>query len=51
MRGQRNTRRWEETASAATGHVGLRIVKVFFAHLISINTERADNIWRVTCQF
>ena len=43
MRGQLNIRQWEETASAAMGHVWLTDCESLFAHLISPNTKVVDN--------
>ena len=42
MRGQLNIRKWEETASAAMGHVWSDC-ESFFAHLVSPNTKQVDN--------
>ena len=39
MRGQLNIRQWEETASAAIGHVWFKDCESLFAHLISPNTK------------
>ena len=43
MRGQLNIRQWEETASAAMGHVWLTDCESLFAHLVSPNTRQVDN--------
>ena len=43
MRGQLNIRRWEETASAAMGHVWFVDCESLFARLISPNTKQVDN--------
>ena len=43
MRGQLSIRQWEETASAATGHVWFTDCGSLLAHLISPNTEQVDN--------
>ena len=43
MRGQLNIRQWEETASAAMGHVWFAGCESFFAHLISPSTKKVDN--------
>ena len=43
MRGHLNIRQWEETASAAMGHVWFTDCESLFAHLISPNTKRVDN--------
>ena len=43
MRGQLNVRQWEETASAAMGHVWFADCESLFAHLISPNTKQVDN--------
>ena len=39
-RGQLNIRQWEETASAAMGHVWFTDCESFFSHLISPNTKQ-----------
>ena len=43
MRGQLNIRQWEETASAATGHVWFTDCERLFAHLVSPSTKQVDN--------
>ena len=43
MRGQLNIRQWEETASAAVGHVWFTDCESLFSHLISPNTKQVDN--------
>ena len=43
MRGRLNVRQWEETASAAMGHVWFTDCDSLFAHLISPNTKQVDN--------
>ena len=43
MRGQLNIRQWEETASAAMGHVWFADCESLFAHLISPDTKQVDN--------
>ena len=43
MRGQLNIRQWEETASAAMGHVCFADCESLFAHLISPKTKQVDN--------
>ena len=43
MRGQLNIRQWEETASAAMGHVSFPDCESFFSHLVSPNTKEVDN--------
>ena len=43
MRGQLNIRQWEETASAALGHVWFTDCACIFAHLVSPNTRQVDN--------
>ena len=43
MRGQLNIRQWEETASAAMGHVSFTDCESFFSHLVSPNTKEVDN--------
>ena len=43
MRGRLNIRQWEETASAAMGHVWFADCESLFAHLISPNTKQVDN--------
>ena len=42
MKGQLNIRQWEETASAAMGHVWFADCESLFAHLISPNTKQGD---------
>ena len=43
MRGQLNIRQWEETVSAAMGHVWITDRERLFADLISPNTTQVDN--------
>ena len=43
MRGQLNIRQWDETASAAMGHVWFTDCESLFSHLISPNTKQVDN--------
>ena len=43
MREQLNVRQWEETASAAIGHVWFADCESFCAHLICPNTKQVDN--------
>ena len=43
MRGQLKIRPWEETASAAMGHVWCVDCEILFAHLISPNTKQVNN--------
>ena len=43
VRGQLNIRQWEETASAAMGHVWFTDCESLLAHLISPNTKHVDN--------
>ena len=43
MRGQLNIRQWEETASAAMGHVRFTDCESLFAHLVSSQTKQVDN--------
>ena len=43
MRRQLNIRQWEETASAAMGHVWFADCESHFSHLISPNTKQVDN--------
>ena len=43
MKGQLNIRQWEETASAAMGHVWFTDCESFFAYLDSPNTKQVDN--------
>ena len=43
MRIQLNIRQWEETASAAIGHVWFTDCECLFAHLISPSTKQVDN--------
>ena len=43
MRGRLNIREWEETASAAMGHVWFANCESLFAHLNSTNTKQVDN--------
>ena len=43
MRGQLNIRQWEETASAAVGHVWFTDCESLFAQLISHSTKQVDN--------
>ena len=51
MRGQLHIREWEETASAAMGHVWFTDCESLFSHLISPNTKQVDkNVWRSTCK-
>ena len=42
MRGRLNVRQWEETATAATGHVWFTDCESLLSHLISPNTEQLD---------
>ena len=42
MRGQLINRQWEETASAAMGHVWFTDCESLFAHLIFPNTKQVD---------
>ena len=43
MRGQLNIRQWEETASAAMGHVWVAESEGLFAHMVSPNTKQVDS--------
>ena len=43
LRGQLNIRQWEETASAAMGHVWFTDCESLFSHFISPNTKQIDN--------
>ena len=43
MRRQLNIRQWEETPSAALGHVWFPDCESLFAHLISPSTKQVDN--------
>ena len=50
MRGQPNIRQWEETASAAMGHVWLADCEVFFLIWFHpIANKSTTNDWRLTC--
>ena len=48
-RGQLNICQWEETASAAMGHVWFADCESLFAHLISPDTRSTTNVWPSTC--
>ena len=43
LRGRLSIRQWEETASAAMGHVWFADCESLFVHLISSNTKQVDN--------
>ena len=43
MKGQLNIRQWEETASAALGHVWFTDCESLFTHLILPSTKQLDN--------
>ena len=43
MRGQLNIRQWEETASAALGHVWFTDCESVFAHVVRPNTKQVAN--------
>ena len=43
MSGQLNIRQWEETASAAMGHVWFADCESLFAHLVCPSTKQVDN--------
>ena len=43
MKGRLNIRPWEETTSAAMGHVWFADCESLFAHLISPNAKQVDN--------
>ena len=43
MRGELNIRQWEETASAAMGHVCFTDRRSLFSHLISPEYQQVDN--------
>ena len=43
MRGQLNIGQWEETASAAMGHIWFTHCESLFAHWISPNTKQVEN--------
>ena len=50
MRGQLHFRQWEQTASAAVGHVWFADCESLFAQLISPDTNKSTtNAWRLTC--
>ena len=51
MRGQLNIREWEETASAAMGHVWLTDCESIFAiWFLPTPDKSTTNVWRLTCQ-
>ena len=43
MKGQLKIRQWEETSSAAVGHVWFADCESLFAHMIFLNTKQVDN--------
>ena len=43
LRGHLNLHQWEDTASAAMGHVWFADCKRLFAHFMSPNTKQVDN--------